>query len=184
MQLCENHEKDDIGDIMLMEDENSRVAYARYLYLSLPRIVRMKKWKQKSTALRISEFVTITEEAFGLLVLENSVKKWMMMANGEHINNKLDLLRYQKSKKEGTKNKGKKFQAGAWSDEGLERFNDLFQKIKTIREEEWRKELEETLKDTLQKNADGLEECNDHSESQDDNVCGKRKRVVPISEWE
>ena len=88
----------------------------------------------------ISEFVTVSEEAFALLSLENNINRWEWMANITDTDeddlatpttaNPPDLL-YQNNPK---KRSDCRVSAGPWKKIGLERMNDLLEKVAKARE--------------------------------------------------
>ena len=97
----------------------------------------------------ISDFVTVSEEAFALLSLENNINRWEWMANiTDSIEDDLatpktanppDLL-YQINPK---KRSDCRVSAGPWKKIGLERMNDLLEKVAKARE--GRREFERTI---------------------------------------
>ena len=103
----------------------------------LPEVVGKVAMRKGVTKMRISEFVTVTDEAFALLVLENIWDTWW--------NTPLDELKAGA----GVDEKGKrKVRAGkytgdwrragrhqGWSKEGLERMNKLIKLVEKDREE-------------------------------------------------
>ena len=88
----------------------------------------------------LSNFVTVSEEAFALLSLENNINRWEWMANIEdsddddlatpRTSNPPDLM-YQNNP---GKRKDSKVSAGPWKRIGLERMNDLLEKVAKARE--------------------------------------------------
>ena len=99
-----------------------------------------------------SDVVTSSEEAFALLVLENNFDRWVYQADRQRrkqigIDDDNDAgevpdVLYQKKIK---KRKDNVHTAGRWTDDGLERFNDLLLKVQEVRE--LRGEYEEELND-------------------------------------
>ena len=97
----------------------------------------------------LSEFVTVSEEAFSLLSLENNINRWEWMANVEDSDeddletptavNPPNLL-YQTNPK---KRKDCRVSAGPWKKIGLERMNDLLEKVAKARE--GRRDFERTI---------------------------------------
>ena len=97
-----------------------------------------------------SDVVTSSEEAFALLVLENNFNQWVYQAerqrrkqigiDDDNDTGEVPDVLYQKKIQ---KRKDNIYTAGRWTDDGLERFNDLLSKVQEVRE--LRGEYEEEL---------------------------------------
>ena len=99
----------------------------------------------------LSSFVTVSEEAFALLSLENNINRWEWMANITDSDDDDDLatpttvnppdLMYQCNP---GRRKDSKVSAGPWKRIGLERMNDLLYKVAKAREcrQEFEREIQ------------------------------------------
>ena len=98
-----------------------------------------------------SKVVTESEEAFAYLVFENNFKRWIYQAeatrrdgmepNDDDSTASIPDVLYQKKVK---KRKDNVITAGRWTDEGLERYNNLMVKVREARQV--RGNFEEELK--------------------------------------
>lgn len=108
----------------------------------LSAVMMNQVWKMNFVRVKISQFVTLEDEALALLILENNVEEWIEQAErkeGEKPAKKRRLTRYTgKGRKiDGTK-KG-------WSLEGKERFNAIFDVLEKERKSETSKQREDNL---------------------------------------
>jgi hypothetical protein len=78
-----------------------------------------KNWKQKQIECSMRDSSTATDKAFAILLLENGRDKWEAMARSEN-GKSTEPTKYTSTKREG----GTRRYEG-WSDEGLERFNEM-----------------------------------------------------------
>jgi hypothetical protein len=93
-------------------------------------VVGAAKFRNKVVAQFVSNFVTVGDEAFALLVLENCEEKWMDMYD------KNITKSYKKNKyTDGGKSckSGRSRNLKGWSNKGLNRFNELYQLVKRDR---------------------------------------------------
>ena len=123
------------------------------------------RFKEKMICDKLSDTVTVFEEAFTILVFENNFDRWVYMVEHEmkenrselghekedeqdenlsvktEISNMPDVL-YQKNVKPRKDNRQL---AGRWTDEGMERLNELLMLIKESRNDERRHLVEDDL---------------------------------------
>ena len=99
---------------------------------------------------KVSNIVSISEETFAYLTLENNIDRWIYTATIQHADLQDDYentdstvpdLRYQKSVK---KRRDGRESAGFWLDSGLQRFNNIAAMITEDRQR--REQDEERLK--------------------------------------
>ena len=110
-------------------------------------MVARDEWKRNHTIVNLSKLVTIADEAFALVTMENNINEWMKEAVlGKDAVKRGEHTRYtsQGRNKDGTK-KG-------WTLEGKKRYNELFDSVVAARQgtatqeretwlrNEWRKE--------------------------------------------
>ena len=122
------------------------------------------KFKERMAYEKFSDAVTIFEEAFAVLVLENNFDRWIYLAektvkkHNETVDNDTEssdddappVLYQQKIKTR----KDKRETAGKWTDKGMVRLNSLITMVKAGRNSETREDFEEELQDVYVKNAD------------------------------
>ncbi len=116
-----------------------RVAYTLFCDEVLSLVVGRNEWKVTSMSKKISEFVTVSDEAFGLLLMENSWELWKQMGErarkGEDIGN---AKRGSDDERGGlntkfTMNGGHVKKNQGWSKEGLQRFVALVKEVQDDR---------------------------------------------------
>ena len=61
---------------MNIRDEENSEAFEVFVKVVLPPVVRKTYFKVKKYDVKLSEFVLIADEAFGLVLLENNFTKW------------------------------------------------------------------------------------------------------------
>jgi len=135
----------------MRKDEAS---YTKFCKIVLSSVVGKSGWKLNCGNKKLSEFVTISDEAFGLLLMHNSWEVWTNMGRNAREGKPIG-----KAKREG--NKGgmqglmtrytsngayvKKNQG--WSDDGLDCFLDLVEKVKTDRTHDGEKQQGQSFED-------------------------------------
>jgi hypothetical protein len=98
-------------------------------------------WGKEKTMKILSESVTVSDEAFALLILVNNWDKWMAEHNS--LARKIDAL-YTSSTQGNKKFSG-------WSDAGIQKYNKLFDQIEKDRSSDQRREMEEKFLKSLQR---------------------------------
>jgi hypothetical protein len=94
-------------------------------------VVGVARYRSKVSSQFLSSFVTIGDEAFALLVLENCEEKWVDM----HSNGVTKSKMKNKYTDGGSSAKsGRSRMLKGWSNKGLNRFNELFKMVKKDRE--------------------------------------------------
>ncbi len=117
---------------------NPRVGFIFFEYF-LPGVVGRKKFKNLVGYRYISKFVTISYEAFAILLLENSWEKW----EDEVEKRTKDPEKVAATKWTSSKNQGKRY--CGWKKEGIKRFNELCNKVREDRIKDMKKPLEEKV---------------------------------------
>ena len=99
-------------------------------------VVGRREWKDGVGRFMVRDLATVTDEAFGLLVLENIWDAWMEVPveeyfapkkRGEKRKREVRTGKYTKDSKRASKFKG-------WSKDGLKRMNQLIAMVKEDRE--------------------------------------------------
>ena len=157
---CDNYDTP-LGMLRLLPGGNDRFAeelldlnvekdtYRAFLDVCVAGFFSKGCFSQKMKEHLLSKLVTVTEEAFALLSLENNIQRWEWMANTTDVDDDNlavptekdppDLL-YQSNPQ---LRKDSKISAGPWKREGLERMNDLLEKVLKARED--RREFEKDI---------------------------------------
>ena len=131
---------DKFGDSLLQYDTLDIDIVVYYLDLSMP-AMSVRTYDMDKVFSLLSKTLTVAEEAFAMLQFENSMKRWIWLAdkeamkhqgniegiNVDSIDNNLDDgkipdMMYQKNIK---KRKDNIYTAGKWTEEGLERYNEF-----------------------------------------------------------
>lgn len=161
------------------------------------------RFKEKMFYEKLSDAITISEEAFAVLAFENSFKRWMFMVKSElnpsregqenEIDNREDdNLDGNNTNDDGNKvpsvlyqtnvirKKDKKKTVGKWTDKGYKRYNDLLSLVRESRNSEWRKDFEDDLQKRYIEKADGkLKAYKKRLKIKDAMLKPKRAKVAP-----
>jgi hypothetical protein len=99
-------------------------------------IIGQRKWKTTRCYAPLTKHMSISDEAFMLLVLENQYELWM---NSETT--KVGRGKYTEN------GPNKKF--CGWTNQGMRRFNELLDEVRTNRNKQYSKDVEEASMKTL-----------------------------------
>jgi hypothetical protein len=107
-------------------------------------IVRKSVWKRQAGSSALSSFVTCTDEAFAMLVLENSWDIWVDRYEKKENEESLDedVISTKKLTQKYTNNGGIGKRYGGWDHNGFSRFNELYDLVYEHRQTAESKELE------------------------------------------
>jgi hypothetical protein len=105
-----------------IEDINAFHAFA---VLCLKHTVGVMTWKVKHRKMALSDIYSVSDEALALVILENNAQVWKDKVYGTATENSKGG-RYMKQSKDGSIRKD-------WSDEGKQRFDDLFCQVREQR---------------------------------------------------
>ena len=102
-------------------------------------LVERSKWRPNYTIKTFSNIVSVSDEAFGILVMENNIDDWIAeltpTEEGKEKHKRGSLCKYTKSlTRNGRLNDGLLNNRG-WNIEGRERYNDIFDVVKQQRTE-------------------------------------------------
>lgn len=109
-----------------------------------PCVVGSYTFKKCAATIRLSHFLTTSDEAFAVLVLENFYERWKkefeLTLEGKKVaeGNKLPAAKWTEVNNSGGK--------GGWSNEGLLRFNTHMTNMNVLRETEFSVKLEEAYR--------------------------------------
>ena len=108
--------------------ENTNEAYVVFCEKILSQVVGKAIWKEKSDTMKMSKVATVSDEAFALLILENSYELWDDLAQHDgEAGYKSQLKTLYTKNGAGTK----KYQG--WAPEGITRFRALVEEVKKDR---------------------------------------------------
>jgi hypothetical protein len=128
------------GAMMTMDDwltlrNDDGGKYTTFFERFVVHVVGAAKFRSKVLVQFLSNFVTVGDEAFALLVLENCEDKWMDMHSNKITKSKMT----NKYTDGGSSVKsGRSRMLKGWSNKGLNRFNELF---KMVRKDRARKDV-------------------------------------------
>jgi len=136
--ICKFHDLIDIR-----KEENS-AAFEIFVKVVLPPVVRKNYFKVKKYDFKISDFVSIADEAFGLVLLDNNFKKWdTWVAKG-------------KAEAKTVKNKfGLSNTHWASSADTIAQYNELYEMIKEAHSVATNEDVETKLLDEWKRERDG-----------------------------
>src|SRR6476661_3308426 len=113
-----------------MRSKNNFVYYDFINYFIPPIIGKMDN-KKKSCVNVLSKYATVSDEAFAILCFENNIETWMDMGvRGDTKTSKVPR-KYTNGGKAQNKTATSQHNKG-WSNEGLHRFNELFNLVQKI----------------------------------------------------
>jgi hypothetical protein len=113
-------------------------------------IVGTTKWKHNFLRKRMSLYVTISDEAFALLTLENNYDRWVDMWHNQNLKTSNVEAKWTNAGQSLCNGQSKRF--NGWKQDGYTRYNELYDLVEADREEEGRRNFELRLKETLQAN--------------------------------
>ena len=142
--------------------------YADFVVFYIGAVVGLRRFEKDKCRKKYSEYVTVSDEAFAVLTLENNWLRWMAMAKAKHwkdspvatrwtvTRDKPTPLQMGKSKKrpavKESEPENDRTQQGpqarryrGWSAHGINRYNQLFDQIQKERNSKRGKRFETTL---------------------------------------
>lgn len=134
--------------IHLCRKEGSKEMLKLLSEIAFVQMVSREKWKLNYTSVPISALLTVADEAFALLTMENNVNEWMMiLKHGKDAETKGQHTIYTSKgeNKDGTK-KG-------WSLDGKMRFNDIYDSVVLDRNTRRSKDLEKSVQEKWKEEA-------------------------------
>ena len=148
-------EKKDVGDMPVTPNtlvdrytEANYPVYKDFVSFFVSGVVGVRKFDRNKCHIRYNKYVTISDEAFTVLTLENNWKRWCSMAEADDWKDSDEPSKWTTSK-EKRKARGSDTMDGyssdendtpqakryrGWSAQGIARYNQLFEEIKKERE--------------------------------------------------
>jgi hypothetical protein len=122
--------------------EDKEGAYTFFADHLIECVAGKRRWKNQKREHLMTIVASPTDEAFALLILENSIKRWIDMA--KHGTESIEKPKYTRGKAAGGSRKYE-----GWTDEGKQRFNELIDAVTADRSDhsEWDKSYLEKKKE-------------------------------------
>jgi hypothetical protein len=133
-----------MSDILLLRQDNSGI-YFDFIEYFVSAVVGKTFYKVNKCQKLLSEFTTISDEALAILILENNFDTWCDMATKNITKNSLVLPKYTNGGTSTGENASTRRYQG-WSNEGIKRFNEYHQLVKTDRESSHARLFEESFR--------------------------------------
>jgi hypothetical protein len=136
------------------EMRNDEESYTKFAEVVLSCIVGKSSWKLNCGTKKLNEFVTVSDEAFGLLLMHNSWELWRTMGDNARQGKPIG-----KAKREGdgggfqglmtkyTSNGAYVKKNQGWSEEGLDCFLDLVERVREDRKHDGLKAAGESFQE-------------------------------------
>lgn len=134
----------------LLSPRDSLKSFLTFCSFFLPCTVGKVEYNQRAPCITISEFVTISDEAYTLIVIENSYKRWKAEAEDENKENKQGwpLPLWTSDPQAATLFNG-------WKREGIDKYRNLMFELNTRRRTPDQEKLEVRLVKQLRRLAKG-----------------------------
>lgn len=120
------------------------VMYYDFISYFIAPVIGKMEYKKKSCSHLLSNYTTVSDEAFAILCYENNIDTWMDMGLTNNTKTSNVPRKYTNGGKSQRKIATSQHNKG-WSDEGLRRFNKLFDLVEKNRETPFAKEFEENF---------------------------------------
>lgn len=136
-----------------LRKDGSNEEFKLCVEMAFSQMISKKKWKMNHFSVDVSSLITVADEAFAIVAMENCIEEWIdIVDNGEEAQKKGTLTKYTgtQTNKDGTK-KG-------WSLEGKKRFNEVYDLINAVRKTKRSEEMEKWARDewSLEVDTDNL----------------------------
>ena len=155
--------------------------WKEYVEVCFTPVILKETFKRNKKNVRLGEYLTVYDEAFALVVMENNLEAWIAEGLNWGVKTKEmeDLKKYYN--KGSTKSRSVGGMKRKWSVKGKKRFNEIVEVLEKQRNETESKEKEEWLKeiwcggdgegtDAIFLNGDGNDNDNDDSENEEEFV--------------
>ena len=131
-----------IAETLLDTEKTNKRVFKKFLDVSMPACCKKTFASNIVLGEDLEKVVTVAEETFAILVLENNIDRWCHLAAEKEGD--LPPLKYQKDIK---KRKDNQHSAGDWTMDGMARFNAIAGMVAAKRKEHERKMLDIELKE-------------------------------------
>jgi hypothetical protein len=137
-----------LNDFLEMSQKES--SYQLFCSHFLRPIVGTTKWKHNFLRKRMTLYVTISDEAFALLTLENNYDRWIDMWRNDNLKTSEVEAKWTNAGQSLSNGQSKRF--NGWKQDGYTRYNELYDLVEADREDAGRRSFEIKLKEALQAN--------------------------------
>ena len=154
--------------------EESKEVFKLISEIAFAQMVSREMWKLNYATVPISALLTVSDEAFALLTMENNVNEWMMiLKHGKDsvTKGKDTIYRGQGENKDGTK-KGSTL-------DGKIRFNSIYDSVVLERNTRHSKELEKSVQEKWKGEAGQSQRRKERSGDEDDGKRSEEEAFVP-----
>ena len=142
-------EDDGLEDLRIHDNLDAFEVFVRYV---IPPVVRKMLFRTKRIKEKVSTFVTVFDEAFAMLVLENNAEKWKIFYDNENQHG-LTSKKGKSAKPRYCPTSGvdakQSTYTGNWTEEGIDRYNELCDLVHQKRGESHIDEDENDIRDRL-----------------------------------
>jgi hypothetical protein len=155
MTILSEVAKDDKSPIInLRSDEDTKLAFFFFAREFLPCVVKRLVFRQNKFVKQLSEFVTVSDEAFTLFLLENNVARWnaMFMEGTKKSDDQMPPQKFQSST---TAPEDKRTGKDGYGLQAVLRYNEYYQDIERTRRNIDREYLEKELMERMEALDDG-----------------------------
>lgn len=122
-------------DLEELRDHDNLDAFEVFVLYVIPPVVRKMLFRAKRLHDRVSSFVTIPDEAFAMLILENNAEKWRFFYNSSSGLLDADGKKTKPKYCPTNTNASQSSYTGNWTEKGIERYNELCDLVQSRREE-------------------------------------------------
>ena len=120
-----------LNKLLQLRQENN-YAYFDFVEYFVSAVIGKTHYKQNSCDKLLSQYATVSDEAFALLTFENNFDAWVDMGMRKDISGSQVPRKYTNGGKSNGEVGSSQHNKG-WSEEGLKRFNELFDAVKKNR---------------------------------------------------
>jgi hypothetical protein len=123
------------------DDQENNKEQQAFTFLTehlLGHVIGKRDWDIKRCFHRVSDYVSISDEAYTLLLCENVYEKWLKIKPPQA--GEVQTVVRGKYTDQGNGASNKKYKG--WTAQGIQRYNQLYQNVKQNRTEQWAKDIE------------------------------------------
>ena len=132
---------DDILDLRC----DSTGLYFKFIEYFIAPVVGKIFYKENRCDRLISDYISVSDEAFAILIFENNYETWCDMVKRNNTKLSPVIRKYTNGGSSSGKNGSSRRYQG-WNSEGIKRFNDRFDLVKADRESPHARQFEEVFK--------------------------------------
>ena len=137
-------------DDILKLRQDSTGLYFNFIEYFIAPVVGKIFYKENRCDRLMSDYISVSDEAFAILIFENNYDTWCDMVKRNNTKLSTVIRKYTNGGSSSGKNSSSTRRYQGWNSEGIKRFNDLFDLVKEDRESPHAKPFEETFKNYCQ----------------------------------